>query len=143
MLSWDHKMIELSRIFREMAKATRLTGWASDVGKDESSLVGADLTRPSDIAGRQIDAATWAKAFFTAMALAKVCPRLDVPEVGANPDGFVTLTWVDGGNRILDLQLRPDGYRWCQQGPTDKRTIQSDSLQDVAESMRATFDRAV
>ena len=149
MKSFDTKMRELAEdIFgwtstigvkcQGLAGKTRVTGWASDIG-DGEDRIGADLTKPSDIAGKQIDQQTWTKAFFTAVALAKLRPSLERPVVGAHPDGFVTLTWLQGEHRMIDVQLRPEGYRWAQKTPTGVTTIQSDSLEDVAESMRTVF----
>lgn len=149
MKTFDHKMRDLYEDifgwvddhgvrFEGLAGKTRTTGWATDVEKPGEDRIGADLIKPSDVAGRQINNGTWIKSFFTAMALAKLRPNLERPVVGAHPDGFVTLTW-QADNRMLDMQLRPEGYRWSQQSEGGTTTIQSDSLEDVAESMRATF----
>lgn len=122
-----------------LAAATRVTGWATNVDQAEGTAIDPTITRPEDIAGKQINVDTWQRAFAVARSLAKLQPRLERPTMGAHPDGFPTATWVDGDRRVLDLQLRPEGFRWCQQDEHGKRTIASDSLNDVAESMRTVF----
>ncbi len=81
----------------------------------------------------------YVKALTVAIILAKENPRLDMPIPGADPEGFLWLTYLDGPSRGLALELRPGKYRWTQSNLGDKRTFESDSLDDVAEAMRAVF----
>ncbi len=84
----------------------------------------------------------YVKALTIAIILSKENPRLEMPIPGADPDGFVWLTYIDGETRGLALELRPGKYRWTQSNMGDKRTFESNSLNDVAEAMRTVFPQA-
>lgn len=89
-----------------------------------------------------IDTDRYVHALTVAIILAKCNPRLDLPVPGADPEGFLWLTYTDGPDRGLALELCPGKYRWTQSNMGDKRTFESTSLNDVAEAMRTVFPQA-
>lgn len=132
-------MADLLNDVRSLARATHFVGWASGVG-DHAEAIGS-LADPGKISGKQIRMDQWMRGFMAAMALSKESPYLDRPIPAAYPDGFVGFTWTQGDRRGLRLEIRDDGYVWTQNDENGKRTVKTDSLQDVAEAMRAVFPR--
>ena len=127
------------------AGRTRLAGWATDGERDPGAdAIGDELTRPEDIKGRQINPDQWTRTFMIGYQLMQLVPRLDTPTVVFYPEGHTGLQWSEGEGRALDLMIR-DGdvfpYKWMQRTESGERVIQSDSLNDVAESLRTTFAR--
>src|ERR1019366_276596 len=132
--SQSQKLIALMKDIRELASVTGALGW----DKDAEALV-AD---PSDLGAKPIPMNEWLKAFFVAKSIMDLKEALDAPVPGADPEGFGWLTWTQTGCRGLALELRKGGvYKWTQRDGSSKRTIQSDSLNDVAESARTVFSR--
>jgi hypothetical protein len=121
----DLRVAPLAREMGSLAVVTRQHAWADD---DQNCKI--------------IPTSEYVKALTVAIILAKENPRLDMPTPGADPDGFVWLTYVDGPSRGLALELRPGKYRWTQSNMGDKRTFESDSLDDVAAAMRAVFPQS-
>lgn len=121
----DLRVAPLARELGALSTVTRQHAWADD--KQDCKI---------------IPVTDYVKALTVAIILAKENPRLDMPTPGADPDGFLWLTYVDGESRGLALELRPGKYRWTQSNLGDKRTFESDSLDDVAEAMRAVFPQA-
>ena len=89
-----------------------------------------------------IPVSEYIKALTISVILMKENPRLDPPVPGADPEGFLWLTFLDGETRGLALELRPGKYRWTQSAWGDKRTFESSSLNDVVEAMHAVFPQA-
>ncbi len=116
---------DISPLARELASLSQVTmqhAWADD---DQNC--------------KTIGISEYVKALTVAIILAKEHPRLGLPIPGADPEGFLWLTYLDGPTRGLALELRPAKYRWTQNALGDKRTFESAHLTDVAEAMRAVF----
>jgi hypothetical protein len=129
-LSLSQKIRGLSADVQKLASATGAIGW----DREPEELI-AD---PTDLGAKPIPKSEWMQALVIATELAQMNPLLDAPVPGADPDGFVWLTWAQG-NRGLALEVRKGAYKWTQRDSAGKKTITSDSLQDVAESMRTVF----
>ncbi len=120
----DVRVAPLARELGSLSMVTRQHAWCED-------------NQDCEI----IPTSEYVKALTVAIILAKENPRLDMPIPGADPKGFLWLTYVDGPSRGLALELHPGLYKWTQSCMGDKRTFQSDSLDDVAEAMRTVFPR--
>jgi hypothetical protein len=131
--SQSQKLVGLMKDIRELASVTGALGW--DKGAEDL------VSDPTDLGAKPIPMNEWLKAFFVAKEICEQNPGLDVPAPGADPEGFVWLTWTQGGSRGLALELRKGKYKWTQRDGDGKRTIESDSLNDVAESARTVFVR--
>lgn len=132
-LSKSQQLEQLHNDIRELASATGALGW----DRDPEEL----LSNPSDLGAKPIPINEWMRALLVAAQLTESSPQVALPVPGADPEGFVWLTWMHGHNRGIALELRKGKYRWTQRSGETKRTIESDSLNDVAESMRAVFLR--
>lgn len=107
-----------------LAKVTSQHAWCED---DQSCKV--------------VPISEYVKALSVAIILAKVNPRLDMPVPGADPAGYVWLTYVESESQGLALELLPGKYRWTQTNMGMKQTFESQSLDDVAEAMRTVFPK--
>ncbi len=121
----DLRVSPLARELGTLATLTRQHAWCED--RQDSKV---------------IPITSYVKALTVAIILAKENPRLDMPIPGADPAGFLWLTYLDGESRGMALELHEDKYRWTQSNLGDKRTFESSSLDDVAEAMRAVFPQA-
>ena len=122
----DLRVAPLARELAQLSTITRQHAWADD---DQSCKV--------------IGLSEYVRALTVAIILAKENPRLEMPIPGADPLGFLWLTYLDGDARGMALELHPDGrYKWTQSNLGDKRSFESNSLNDVAEAMRAVFPQA-
>lgn len=122
----DTRIMPLARELGALATVTREHAWAD--GDQNCKVIGMS---------------EYIKALTVAIILAKENPHLDLPIPGADPEGFVWLTYMDGATRGLALELRKDKYRWTQNSMGDKRTFESESLNDVAEAVRTVFPKAL
>lgn len=128
-------LARLAHDFAELQKATKAHGWAKD---DEDTV----LTDPASIS-KPIPPETWMRTFLLVMGLTKSLPgNVPLPIPGANPGGWITLTWVSPDERrMVDLEMLPDGtYRWTHKAPGgEPRKLTSGIIDDVAESIRDVF----
>ena len=132
-LSKSQRLDQLHNDMRELASATGARGW----DKDPDEI----LLNPSDLGAKPIPLNEWMRALLIAGQLSEASPQAGMPVPGADPEGFVWLTWTQGDCRGIALELRKGKYRWTQRSGEAKQTIESDSLNDVAESMRTVFLR--
>lgn len=88
-----------------------------------------------------IPVSEYVKALTVAIVIAKEQPHLSPPVPGADPEGFLWLTYQQGDTRGLALEIRKDCYRWTQSAYGDKRRFESTRLEDVVEAMRSVFLR--
>jgi hypothetical protein len=121
-------MVAVAADMRTLASATASIGW----DRDPSELI-AD---PTDLGAKPIPKDAWQRAFVVALAMSKIANIAPVP--GADPEGFVWLTWTRG-SRGLALELRPGKYKWTQRDGAGKRTVESDSLDDVGQALRSVI----
>lgn len=155
MKPFSDRMADLRTDAMHMARLTHYAGWVSNVEDDVEDASASDiastakdvdvggfkLPSPDNIKGKQIRIDAWMKAVLIAHKLCEAHPHIDRPALGADPEGFVCLTWIDGPHGLA-LQLRGDrDFQWTQRDGNGKKTIRSDSLHDVAEAMRAVFRR--
>ena len=95
-------------------------------------------------AARAIGVAQWKDALRVALTIQEECSWLPVVNAGANPEGFVTLTWTDEG-RLIDVKVNPSllGPRltWTARRDGVDGTHSSDKLRALLESIRATFPK--
>lgn len=129
----SEKMTALAKDVESLALATGGVGWDRDTEDT--------VANPSDLGGLPIPRDQWGRALLIAGELTRANPSLDPPVPGADPEGFVWLTWTQGDKRGLALELRRGQFKWTQRDENGKKTITSDSLDDVAESMRTVFRR--
>ena len=125
-MNLDNNINSLARQLAALRQVTSQHAWCED---DQNCKV--------------IPISHYIKALGVAIVLAKENPRLPMPVPGADPKGFVWLTWTDGDSRGLALELHDRKYRWTQSAMGDKRTFESDSLNDVAEAIRAVFPQSM
>ncbi len=121
----DMRVGPFARELGSLSTVTRQHAWADD---DQNCKI--------------IPTSDYIRALTVAIILARENPRLDMPIPGADPEGFIWLTYIDGPSRGMALELHPGLYKWTQSNLGDKRTFQSTSLDDVAEAMRAVFPQA-
>lgn len=121
----DLRISKLAQEMGTLATVTRQHAWAED---DQSCKI--------------VGTGDYVKALTVAIILAKENPRLEMPIPGADPAGYVWLTYLDGDSRGIALEILPSKYRWTQSNLGDKRTFESDSLNDVAEAFRTVFPQA-
>ncbi len=120
----DLRVGPLARELAQLSNVTRNHLWADG---QECTVIGLS---------------EYVRALTVAIILAKENPRLDMPIPGADPSGYLWLTYLDGDNRGIALELLPGKYKWTQSNLGDKRTFESESLNDVAEAFRAVFPQA-
>lgn len=131
-MNLDRKIQQFAMDIAKLTRVTSAVGW----DKDDSQII----FDPTDVGGRPIYRDKWVRALAVGIGLAKAFPWLDAPVPGADPKGFCWLSWYQGDNRGLALEVHDGLYRWTQRDPIGgKKTIESDSLDDVAEAMRSVF----
>jgi hypothetical protein len=131
--SVSKKFEQLKADIGEMSLATASLGW------DQSAE--ALVADPTNLGAKPIPKAEWMRAFVIAVGLSRVAPYLDPPVPGADPEGFVWLTWTQDDCRGLALELHRGFYKWTQRDGEQKRTHQSESLDDVGEAIQSVFRR--
>jgi hypothetical protein len=136
-MSLSDMMLSLGRDIDELASATG--GYAWD--RDDTETHHID---PKDLGAKPIPRAEWNRALVVAILVAQQFPHLDRPTPGADPAGFVWLTWRRGSDRFA-LQCHATGprYAWEQATSSSRRTFTSQRLEDVFEGLRAVFPRAL
>jgi hypothetical protein len=86
--------------------------------------------------------AQWKGAFERAQEIDRIVPGLPRPVVGADPAGFVWLTYR-AGSRELALELRQslveEPFVWTTRRDGMAVTHAASDLRELAESLRATF----
>lgn len=122
-----HYEDKASKLALEMGALARVT-WQNDWAEGEETSVA-------------VATGQWIKALTVAVCIMKAVPWVDMPVPGADPRGWVWLTFSNGAREGLALEIRPDSYRWVQNALGDKKYYQSESLNAVVEGMRATFSR--
>ncbi len=127
----SQKIAALVKDVDQLASVTGALGW--DRSGEEL------IVNPSDLGAKPIPRDQWARAVVVAGMIAEKLPYLDPPVPGADPEGFVWLTWTQGDKRGLALEIRRNQYKWTQRSSESKRTIVSDSLDDVLASARTVF----
>lgn len=116
-----------------MSKITRCSDWDStgDVGQSDVSKM-----------AKPIPPVRWGKAFQLARDMDDTLPNLPQPVFGADPLGFVWLTW-ERGERRFALGLKSNAFAWEQHTPEVRRLGESQTLGDVVDALRATFPRLI
>lgn len=128
-------LAKLGLDFLELSRATGAFGW----NRDDQELT---LVDPSQLA-KPIPKDVWNRAFVITLGLHRDLPsHVPLPIPGADPEGFVWLTWKSPDERRgLALELRDGLFKWTHSAPhLEKKTIQSDSLNDVTEALRTVFE---
>lgn len=84
----------------------------------------------------------WNEALVSAVFVDENVHGLPVPTPGADPGGFVWLTWATESRRFalsLTTSLVDKKYRWTRTVYGIESSYEADSWRDVIESMRSTF----
>lgn len=126
----SHKLRALAIEMGKLAEVTGCVGW----DKDPDEII----SNPTDLGAKPIPRNVWLRAFLVANPLAKLLPSLDAPIPGADPDGFVWLTWERGSLRFA-LEVRANKYVWTRTNEMGPARFESARLEDVAEALRALF----
>lgn len=98
-------------------------------------------------AAKAIGIAQWRSAIAVAGIVVRECPEAGWPVPGADPDGFIWLTW-SSALRTSQVQLEihhgahREPYAWSQLRFGNKTEHASKAIRDLIESVRATFGGA-
>jgi hypothetical protein len=95
--------------------------------------------------GKPLGLQQWKDAFALALHLDEAVPGIVAPVPGADPEGFIWLTWRTKDDRALALELRADltksAYRWTMTVDGEKRTYETTNanMRPLWECFRTTF----
>lgn len=126
----DGSIMGLATDILALSRATGGFGW----DRDPNEFV-AD---PTDLGAKPIAKNEWLKALEVGIALTKSSPGLNRPVPGADPDGFVWLTWERGDNRFA-LALKKAGMEFERRDAFGVCKASLPSLRDAAEALRAAI----
>jgi hypothetical protein len=106
-------------------------------------LMGATSTAKwDDASAKAIGQAQWDGVWKLAIEIDNHVRSLPVPTPGADPLGFIWLTYA-AGERKFELELHADltrkPYRWTITKDGMKSSHQSDKKHELLEALRATF----
>jgi hypothetical protein len=129
----------LSMLHAEMGKLADKTsrpGWDRDVDVLDSAT-------PGQVGALPIGVRLWSEALMLAIAVSMETPGLPVPVPGADPKGFIWLTWSqDTTDLALQLQqglLARYSYVWDTTLWGVRSRHESVRLKDVMEALQAAF----
>lgn len=93
---------------------------------------------------KSIGIAQWRSAIAVAGLVSKECEDAGWPVPGADPDGFIWLTWSNTlQTRQVQLAIHDGAHRmpyvWSQLRHGTKTEHESRSVRDLLESLRTTF----
>lgn len=125
----QRERVQLACDFHALALKTRCGDWDKD--GDEGEMDVAKMAKP-------IPPARWGKAFSLARDIDDSVSGLPRPEPGADPAGFVWLTWEREKNRF-SLGLKSSGFTWEQHTSEAHRIGEATTLGDAFDVLKATF----
>lgn len=93
---------------------------------------------------KSIGIAQWRSAIAVAALVSRECEGAGWPVPGADPDGFIWLTWANTlQTRQVQLEIHEGAHRapyaWSQLRHGTKTEHSSRSVRDLIESLRTTF----
>jgi hypothetical protein len=63
-------------------------------------------------------------------------PGIEAPEVGAEPDGAITLEWYRSPNKVISISINPDGrVYWAALIGTSKRHGADYAMMDISDDL--------
>jgi len=66
--------------------------------------------------------------------------RIEVPEVGAEPDGSITLEWYRSPNKVVSISINPDGWvYWAALIGASRRHGADYSLMGISDALLRTI----
>lgn len=66
--------------------------------------------------------------------------RIEVPEVGAEPDGSITLEWYRSPNKVVSISINPDGWvYWAALIGASRRHGADYSLMGISDDLLRTI----
>lgn len=71
---------------------------------EECSYEGWDGERAKPISGEVL---RYARSFLSSLPLG-----IEAPEIGAEPDGAITLEWYRSPNKVISISINPDGWMY-------------------------------
>lgn len=133
-----HGRLSLVPGFREFAgNVAILANYASTSGWEDSS---GKKTEPG---AKPIGMAQWGAAIVTAGMIAEQVPQAGMPTPGADPLGFVWLTWEFKNGARLELELHADllaqRYEWTNVRDGMPARHSSNELREVVEALRSVM----
>lgn len=131
-MNFSESMCSLAADIANLAKVTGGFGW--DRGED------ALFANPSDLGAKPIPKNEWLEAMRVAIDLTRAAPHAGKPTPGADPEGFVWLTWEKSGTRFA-LGITKGGYKWERRDGLGIRSEVSPTIADAAAAMRAAFTK--
>lgn len=132
-MNFSESMCGLAADIANLASVTGGFGW--DRGPD--SL----FADPKDLGAKPIPKNDWLRAMDVAVMLGRANAYLPRPTPGADPEGFVWLTWSLAGRKFA-LELRKDAFVWSREDELGNvRRHTSSRLEDVGEALRTAIPR--
>jgi hypothetical protein len=129
-MNFSESMCGLAADMVNLSRATGSFGW--DRGPDEL------FSDPKNLGAKPIPKNEWLRAMETAVSLCRANPKAGKPTPGADPEGFIWLTWERGSNRF-SLAVKKGVYAWERRDSFGAASHSSQRIEDVSEALRASM----
>jgi hypothetical protein len=142
MSDFHANMRDLAEDIKVLSSVTKAIGW-DKTGEDI-------VANPQDTGAKPIAPGEWQEAMKVALKLGVAVAGLPRPTPGADPEGFVWLTYEMGEHRRVAVQLRADRLVWTMKDALGDRThekrfvssiieTRNAAIRDLAEALRVVF----
>lgn len=146
MPDFNVEMKLLAADIRELMSVTSTIGW--DRPTD------AVVANPQDLGAKPVPYSDWHFALKCALKLGVANPWIKRPTPGADPEGFVWLTWNKDEPRQFELAIKEDRFIFIMKDDMGKRTVErrferklvpsvDAAIRDVSEALRTVMPRPV